>query len=85
MTTETIPAPDLAAFRQFCNDGDYLTAIWAQVRKQHPDSYVAAYKGEIVAAHKTLKGILAEMDNKGVPKNHAVLRYVSRKPRRMVL
>ena len=85
MTTESIPAPDLAAFRQFCADGDYLSAIWAQVRKEYPDRYVAAYKGEVVASHKTLKGVLAQMDEKGVPKNHAVLRYVSSKPRRMVL
>ena len=65
MTTESIPSFDLATHTQFREDGDYLSSIWPQVRKKYPDSYVAVYKGTIVATHKTLKGVLKEMDNKG--------------------
>ena len=85
MTTQSVPGMDWPAFLQFCEDGAYLTSIWAQVREEYPDRFVAVYKGEVVAAHKTLKGVLAEMDGRGVPKNQAVLRYVSGKPRRMIL
>ena len=85
MTTESIPSPNLAAHKQFCEDGNYLSAIWPQVRKEYPDQYVAVYKGAIVASHKTLKGVLTKMDDKGVPKNRAVLRYAFKKPRRMIL
>ena len=85
MTTKGAPDMDWSTFRQFCEDSSYLTSIWPQVRKEHPDHFVAVYEGEIVAANKTLKGVLTEMDGKGIPKNHAVLRYVSKKPRRMIL
>ena len=85
MTTESIPSFDMATHTQFREDGDYLNSIWPQMRKKYPDSYVAAYKGAIVATHKTLKGVLKEMDDKSVPKNHAVLRYASKKPRRLIL
>ena len=85
MTAESIPSFDLATHLQFREDGNYLSSIWPQVRKKYPDSYVAVYKGAIVATHKTLKGVLKEMDNKSVPKNHAVLRYASKKPRRLIL
>ena len=85
MSTTDDPDIDQLTFQQFCEDSDYLNSIWPQVRKEYPDRFVAVYKGEIVAEHETLDGVLAEMDGKGVPKNHAVLRYVSNKPRRRIL
>ena len=85
MGTSDVPDMDWPSFLQYCEDSDYLNSILPQMRKEHPDQFVAVYKGEIVATHKTLKGVIAAMDAKGVPKNHSALRYVSKKPRRMIL
>ena len=85
MTTESIPGPDLAEHLQFCKDSDYLSSIWTQVRRDYPDQYVAVYEGRIVAADGTLRGVLKRMDSEGVPKNHTVLRFASKNPRRMIL
>ena len=80
MTTESIPAPDLAAFRHFCADVEYLDSRWDQVAEAYPDSYVAVYQGEVVAVSRTLDEVLAELDDKAVPRAFTVLQYVSSKP-----
>ena len=85
MTTTSAPSPDRGARLQFREDVDYFNTVWPAVRREHPDRYVAVYKGRVVANHKTLRGVLEAMDAKGVPKHRAVLRYVARKPRKMIL
>ena len=44
----------MAAFEQFCRDGDHLESIWPDVLREHPDCYVAVYREELVAFHQTL-------------------------------
>lgn len=86
MTIEIPNREELDAhFRQFCIDSDYLNSIWAQVKKDYPDQYVAVYKGQIVATHKNLKKLLAMMDDKDVPANHAAVRFAAKKPRKLIL
>ena len=71
--------------RRFGRDVDYLNSIWAEVRKRYPDQYVAVYEGEIVANHRRLKNVLATLEDKGLPKGHTLVRFASKKPRRMIL
>ena len=85
MTTESIPAPDLAAFRQFCADVEYLDSHWDRVAETYPDSYIAVYGGRIVAAHEALKDLLAQMDREGAPRNFTVVRYASSKSELWIL
>ena len=76
---------DAQTHQQFCEDMDYLHARWAEIRTSYPDHYVAVYKGEVVAARKTLKKVLKELGDKGVPSNVVALRYIAQKPKRMIL
>ena len=85
MTTQSISAADLEAFRQFCDDVEYLNSIWEQVCEEHPDCYIAVYGGRIVAVHKVLNDLLAQLDSEGVPRNFTVLRYISSKPELWIL
>ena len=86
MTIEIPNREELDAhFYRFGRDVDYLNSIWAQVKKDYPDQYVAVYGGEIVANHRTLKKILAMLKTKGFPPNHTLIRFASKKPRRMIL
>ncbi len=71
--------------QQFCEDMDYLHSHWVEIRGNYPDHYVAVYKGAVVAACKTLKKVLKELDKKGVPRNVVALRYIAQKPMRMIL
>ena len=73
MTTHSISAADLEAFRRFCDDVEYLDSHWDRVAETYPDSYVAVYRGEIAAASGTLDEVLAELDDKGVPRAFTVL------------
>ena len=74
-----------AHFHQFSRDVDYFNSIWRQVRKDYPDQYVAVYGGEIVASHANLKRVLAALKAKAIPSNHTVVRFASKKPRRLIL
>ncbi len=76
---------DAQTHQQFCDDVDYLNSRWHEVRQDYPDHYVAVYKREIVAACRTLKRVIKELDSKSVPRNVVALRYVSKKPIRMIL
>ena len=86
MTTESPTSSELAAHhRRFRRDIGYFNSIWPQVRKKYPDQYVAVYEEQVVANHGTLKKVLATPDDRGFPKNHTVIRFASKKPRRMIL
>ena len=85
MTTEGISAPDLAAFRQFCDDVGYFNLVWDEVSKEHPDSYIAVYRGRVVAVHEVLNDLLGQLDREGVPKNFTVVRYASSKSELWIL
>lgn len=86
MTTGSPTRSELdARHLQFCTDSDYLNSIWPQVREKYQDEYVAVYRGKIVAEHADLKQVLIVLKEKGVPSNHTVIRFVSKKPRRMIL
>ena len=76
---------DAQTHQQFCEDVDYFNAHVAELRTSYPDHYVAVYKGEVVAARKTLKKVLKELDDKGVPSNVVALRYIAQKPKQMIL
>ncbi len=86
MTTEMPTREELDAhFHRFGRDVDYLNSIWAQVKKDYPDQYVAVYEGEIVANHRTLEKVLATLKTKGFPPNHTLVRFAARKPRKLIL
>ena len=85
MTTHSISAADLEAFRRFCDDVDYFNSIWDQVSEEHPDSYVAVYGGRVVAVRKALNDLIAELEHQGVPRNSAVVRYYSSEPALWIL
>ena len=83
MTIEIPNRKELDAhFRQFCVDSDYLNSIWAQVRKDYPDQYVAVYGEQIVATNANLKKLLIALKDKGIPSNHTAVRFASKKRRR---
>lgn len=86
MTTEIPNREELDAhFYRFGRDVDYLNSIWAQVKKDYPDQYVAVYDGEIVASHRELEKVVATLKSKGFPPNHTLVRFASRKPLKLIL
>ncbi|MCY4447507.1 MAG: DUF5678 domain-containing protein [Chloroflexi bacterium] len=86
MTTETPTREELDAhFDRFGRDVDYLNSIWAQVKRDYPDQYVAVYDGEIVANHRTLKKVLGTLKTKGFLPNYTLVRFAAKKPRKLIL
>ena len=85
MTAESALTFNPAIHRQFCDDVEYFNSIWDQVSKEHPDSYIAVYRGRVVAVHEVLNDLLAQMDREGVPRNFTVVRYASSKPELWIL
>ena len=86
MTTEIPTREELDAhFHQFGRDVDYFNSIWAQVKKDFPEQYVAVYEGEIVATHAKIKKLLAVLEGKGISGRHAVVRFVRSNNKPLIL
>lgn len=70
---------------QFCKDDDYLASVWEQMVEEHPDSHIAVYKEKVVATGELLADVLAELDDKGVPRRLAVIQFTSTEPLLVIL
>ena len=69
-----------ARLEQFRRDCDYLYSIYDRMLEEHPDEFVAVYHGKVVAAHKTLEGVFAEIRRQGIPPGRAALEFVETNP-----
>lgn len=45
--------------------------------KQYPERWVAIYNHQVVATDKTLKRLVSQLEEKGVPAGRAFLEYVT--------
>lgn len=87
MTTYYLPPDDplMVEYKQFIKDGRYFTVHAEELKKKHPDCYVAVFKGRIRAASPDRTVMLKELRRKGIPPGRAVIHYVSEKRRKLVV
>lgn len=70
---------------QFCKDDDYLASVWEKMIEEHPNCHIAVYKEKVVATGELLADVLAELDDKGVPRRLAVIQFTSTEPLLVIL
>ena len=81
----TATTKDMLKDRQFMDDMEYLGSRIDQIRASHPDCYVAASHGEIVAADPDLTRVIALLKERGIPTHITPVVFVSKEPRHFVL
>ena len=87
MTTYYLPPDDvlMVEYKQFTKDGRYFKAHGDELKRKHPDCYVAVFKGRVRAASPEHTVVLDELQRKGIPPGRAVIRYISEKRRKLVV
>jgi len=73
---------DLQRFRQAARA---LSSDQPRLIDKYPDQWVAVYRGKVAAHASTLPAILAKMRSKRIPKAHAIVRYIEKNKRTMIL
>ncbi|MCA1595314.1 MAG: hypothetical protein LC772_02650 [Chloroflexi bacterium] len=73
---------DLLAFER---DSRVLSTRRATLIAKYPRRWVAIFGGQVQADARTLSQLLAKVDSLGLPRQRAVIRYIDRNPRKLIL
>jgi hypothetical protein len=73
---------ELRAFRK---DAQVLSSARQHLIAQYPKQWIGIHQGKVVAHAKTLPAVVARLEKLGVPRGRAIVRYIDKKPRKMIL
>ena len=75
-------ARDLQRFR---NSARLLSSRQARLIEKYPKQWVAVYRGRVRAHARTLQGLMREIDEKGLPREDVITRFVDKNQRTFIL
>jgi hypothetical protein len=52
---------------------------------EHPQQWVALYDGHVELYGSTLNSVMAQIDNRGLPKDEMIVRYIDRDIKTLIL
>jgi pyrimidine operon attenuation protein/uracil phosphoribosyltransferase len=52
---------------------------------RYPKQWVAVYNGKVRARGRTFRAVLEQLDKAGVPREHAIVRFIDKNQRTMIL
>ena len=73
---------ELRAFRK---DARVLSSTRNHLLQQYPKRWIAIYGGKVAAQAKTLPALVERMQRLNIPRGRAVVRYIDKNPRKMIL
>jgi hypothetical protein len=73
---------DLQSYRK---TAQVLSSDQPRLIDQYPKQWVAVYQERVRASGKTFASVMAEIDKKGLPRAHVIVRYIDRNQRTMIL
>lgn len=80
------PAVDVANEMQtFSKTARALSSEHLRLIDQHPQQWVGLYDGEVKVFGKTLKSVMAQLEERGYPKAEVVVRFIDRERRMLIL
>lgn len=63
----------VAQFDQFKADTEFLESLRPELIQKYPGQWVAVYRKRVVATDKSLKNVIKQLDESGVPKSRTVI------------
>ena len=75
-------ASELRAFRK---DARVLSSKRAHLISQYPDQWVGIHQSQVVVSGGTLDSVVEQLDALGIPRGRAIVRFISKHPRKMFL
>jgi ABC-type thiamine transport system ATPase subunit len=72
-------------FRCFRKSGLLLSSHRKRMINQYPEQWIAVYDGKVAAHGDNYDSVLAEVDSKRIPRSLTLVRYITKKPKSMIL
>ena len=69
----------------FSETAQILSSEHPRMIEQYPKQWIALYQGVVRAQASTYHSVLEELQKKGLPKEHMIVRFIDRNPRTMIL
>ena len=73
---------DLRSFRRTAR---VLSSSHPRLIDRYPKQWVALYRGRVRASGSTFTSVMAQIDKKGLPREHIIVRFIDRNQRTMIL
>jgi len=71
--------------RSFRKSAMVLSSKHPRLINRYPKQWVAVYNGKTIAVGRTLNSALREVDKRGIPRGHVIVRYIDKNQRTMIL
>jgi hypothetical protein len=71
--------------REFGKSARILSSRQKHLIASYAKQWVGMVSGRVVANAPTLKAVVAQLDRLGVPRGRALVRYIDKNPRKMIL
>ncbi|HEY7065811.1 MAG TPA: hypothetical protein VII06_30325 [Chloroflexota bacterium] len=79
------PADVARELEDFQKAAKVLSSQHPRLMDQYPKQWVAVYGGKVRARSSTLSAVLEQLDKAGIPREHAIVRYIDKNQRTMIL
>ena len=63
--------------KRFGADADYCEAHYAELLERYPEQWVAIYNQEVVGAAKAIKGLVKQLERKGIRPGRTYRHYLT--------
>ena len=71
--------------QQFRRAARVLSSKQPRMIERYPNEWVAVYRGRVRAHTKTFKRLMTQIDRKGLPREHIIVRFIDKSERTMIL
>lgn len=71
--------------RSFRSTARVLSSSHPRLIDRYPKQWVALYRGRVRASGSTFASVMAQIDKKGLPREHVIVRFIDRNQRTMIL
>jgi hypothetical protein len=71
--------------QQFTAAAKVLSSDHPRLIDKHPLEWVGIYQGEVAASGQTLNSLMAQLETLGVPSEHAIIRFIDKEERTLIL
>jgi len=69
----------------FAGDVSFLEAIRPELLAKYPEQWIAVFGKQVVANDRSLKGIIRQLNELGIPSAQAVLQFLTKEPIALIL
>ena len=71
--------------QKFRKSARVLSSKHSRMITRYPKQWIAVYQGKVRAQGRTLRSVLAQIDEKEIPRGDVIVRYIDKNERAMIL